>query len=292
FSAEHDKIGFGRIEIFTKPGADKLHGSGLFLFNDSSLNSRNPFAANRPPNQIRMYDLTASGPVVPKRATIFASILRREVNDSAIIHSTILDSNLREIPFDTAVLAPKRYTDLSPRLDLLLDKTNTLSLRYTYGGVSSQNEGVGGFSLPSRAYTLNSTQQVFQGVETAVLTPKAVNEVRFQFAREHRGQTAVDFSPAITVLDAFNGGGSAIGVARYSSSRWELQDNLTALRGRHTLKFGWRLRGVQLSDVSPPNFPGTYTFTAAFSPALDANNHLIAGPDGSPILVQISSIER
>src|SRR5262245_10602761 len=292
FSAEHDKIGFGRIEIFTKPGTDKLHGSGLFLFNDSNLNSRNPFAANRPPSQIRMYNLTATGPVVLRRASIFASILRREVNDSAIIHSTILDSNLRETPFDTAILAPKRYTDLSPRFDLLLDKTNTLSIRYSYGRVSSSNEGVGGFSLPSQSYSLTSSYQVIQGVETAVLGPKAVNEVRFQFAREHREQTAGTASPTITVLDAFIGGGSPIGVARYRSSRWELQDNLTSLRGRHTLKFGGRLRGVQLCDVSPTNFAGTYTFRGGIAPALDADNQVIAGPGGSPRLVQITSIER
>ena len=29
FSAEYDKMGFGRIEIFTKPGSDKFHGSEL-----------------------------------------------------------------------------------------------------------------------------------------------------------------------------------------------------------------------------------------------------------------------
>src|SRR5262249_17113120 len=251
FSAEHDKIGFGRIEIFTKPGTDKLHGSGLFLFNDSVLNSRNPFVANRPPNQIRMYSLTASGPVIPKRASIFASILRRELNDNAIIHSTILDSSLREVPLNTAVLAPKRYTDISPRFDFLIDKTNTLSLRYTYSRADLRNEGVGGFSLTSQAYTLSSSQQVFQGIETAVLNPKAVNEVRFQLSRERRVQDSATLSPTITVLDAFSGGGSPVGVARFSSSRWELQDNLTALRGRHTFKFGGRLRGVEFSDVSP-----------------------------------------
>ena len=31
FSAEYDKLGYGRIEIFTKPGTDKLHGQFLVL---------------------------------------------------------------------------------------------------------------------------------------------------------------------------------------------------------------------------------------------------------------------
>ena len=29
FSAEYDKLGYGRIEIFTKPGTDKYHGQIL-----------------------------------------------------------------------------------------------------------------------------------------------------------------------------------------------------------------------------------------------------------------------
>lgn len=30
FSSEYDKLGFGRIEIFTKPGTDKFHGQGYY----------------------------------------------------------------------------------------------------------------------------------------------------------------------------------------------------------------------------------------------------------------------
>src|SRR5277367_4382099 len=42
FSAEFDRLGYGRIEILTKPGTDKLHGQIEARGNDSSFNSRNP----------------------------------------------------------------------------------------------------------------------------------------------------------------------------------------------------------------------------------------------------------
>ena len=45
FSSEYDKLGYGRIEIFTKPGTDKLHGQLQVQGNTSSFNSRNPFEA-------------------------------------------------------------------------------------------------------------------------------------------------------------------------------------------------------------------------------------------------------
>jgi hypothetical protein len=48
FSAEYDHLGFGRIEIFTKPGTDQLRGEARFNFGDSMFNARNPFALDRP----------------------------------------------------------------------------------------------------------------------------------------------------------------------------------------------------------------------------------------------------
>src|SRR4051812_21638193 len=62
FSAEFDRLGFGRIEILTKPGSDKWRGTGFFNFNDESLNSRNPFVPNRAPSQLRFFGANVSGP--------------------------------------------------------------------------------------------------------------------------------------------------------------------------------------------------------------------------------------
>ena len=49
FSSEYDKLGYGRIEIFTKPGTDKLHGQFMLSGNDSAFNARNPFERGTAP---------------------------------------------------------------------------------------------------------------------------------------------------------------------------------------------------------------------------------------------------
>jgi hypothetical protein len=38
FSSEYDKLGYGRIEVFTKPGTDKFHGQVSVLGNSSAFN--------------------------------------------------------------------------------------------------------------------------------------------------------------------------------------------------------------------------------------------------------------
>ncbi len=43
FSAQYDRAGFGRVEIFTKPGTDKFHGNANIQGQDKSFNSGSPF---------------------------------------------------------------------------------------------------------------------------------------------------------------------------------------------------------------------------------------------------------
>ena len=42
FSPEYDRQGFGRIEIFTKPGTDAFHGQVFFQYNNQYFNTRSP----------------------------------------------------------------------------------------------------------------------------------------------------------------------------------------------------------------------------------------------------------
>src|SRR5258708_8271822 len=42
FSSEYDKLGYGRIEIFTKPGTDQLHGQPSVMATTAPIHPRNP----------------------------------------------------------------------------------------------------------------------------------------------------------------------------------------------------------------------------------------------------------
>src|SRR4029077_8309260 len=48
FAAEFDRIGYGRVEILTKPGTDRLHGSVFYQTDSGALDARNPFATQKP----------------------------------------------------------------------------------------------------------------------------------------------------------------------------------------------------------------------------------------------------
>jgi len=292
FSSEYDRLGFGSIQIITRPGTDKFHGHGAFHFSDESLNSRNPFALNRAPYQSRFYFGGVSGPLLARRATFYINGGRRETDDNAVINATVLDQTLKVAPFSRAVVTPQRDGSLNLRLDSQLNPKHTLSAQYNYFRLSHENAGIGEFSLPSRANATANREQAARLTETAILSARIVNETRFQFIHAHRSQTGVDSTPSINVMEAFLGGGSPIGASSNRENRFELHNNTTVAAGGHTLKFGGRLRGVGATNNSLMNFNGTYTFAGGPAPRLDANDHVVRDVSGAVALGQITSIER
>jgi hypothetical protein len=291
-NAENDRPGFGRIDILTRPGYDRWRGSANFNFNDESMNARNPFAPTRDSFQSRLYGFTLSGPITAKKSSFFLDFQRREVDDNNVVNALVLDPGFNTVRFNQTILQPRRSLTFSPRFDYAINQNHTIVARYTYSRFSLQNSGVGDFSLPSRAFNTSNNQHTFQITETAVLNPKVINETRFQYIRSVNNQEGDNAVPTVNVLDAFTAGGSQVGLSFSKENRWELQNYSTATWfPNHVFRFGVRLRGVKLTDVSRNNFGGTFNFAGGLAPQLDANNNVVLS-NGQPVLVNITSLDR
>ena len=109
FSPEYDKLGLGRIEILTKPGADKFHGTGYYNFGDDVWNSRNPYAAQKAPFLLKEYGGSLQGPL-SKLASFFLTADRASIDNGAIINGTTLDPNTLSIvnPYTQVFRIPQR----------------------------------------------------------------------------------------------------------------------------------------------------------------------------------------
>lgn len=289
FAAENDQPS-GRIDVLTRPGTDKLRGSTFFNFQDESFNSRNPFATSsskRSPFQVRQYGGNLGGSLVKKRASFFIDFERREIDDSELVRATVLDAAFNPVDVGFGVVVPRRTTTFSPRFDFQLSPNNTLIARYNFTDSSTDNNGVGGFSLPERAFTSSFTQHELQFTETAVLNASMINETRFQYSR-NTSESLGDISiPTVNVSSSFISGGSQVGEVSNTNQRFDLQNFLAWQKGSHAFKFGGRLRHVRITDINPNNFGGTYTFTGGLVPTLDVNNDPIFN---QPVFVD--SIER
>ena len=271
FSAEYDRLGFGRVEILTRPGTERYRGQASFNFNDDALNSRNPFATTRPPIQTRQYGGNFGGPLIKRKASFFVDFDKRDVDDETLIVAEVLDENNNIVDFIATAPIPSRRTSFGPRIDYQINANNTLVARYNYMK-NTRVTGVGNFSLPSRAYDSTTTEQSIQLTETAIINKTIVNETRFQFEHNDVFLDADNSIPTIDVQEAFTGGGSQAGQTHTVEKEWELTNNTSFTKGAHSFKTGARLRGINTNQFSPQNFGGTYSF--------------FGGPDSGP------SIER
>jgi hypothetical protein len=291
FSPEYDRLGFGRIEIFTKPGTDKFRGSVGYNFANDKWNSRNAYAAEKAPFHLNELSGTLSGPV-NKRASFNLNLIREWVDNGNVINGVSLDpQTLVSGPYTNTFLAYLRRTGFTPRIDYQLGTNHTLTVRYSYNRDDVQNAGVGGLNLISRGYHNVAPSQTVQVTETAVLNTHAVNETRFQYFRPTTTSEANSTGYAIQVLGAFNGGGNPLGRSIDTQNTYEFQNNTSILRGAHAWRFGVRLRGASENSVAPQNFAGTFTFSGGLAPELNAQNTPILDASGQPVLANISSIE-
>jgi hypothetical protein len=262
FSPEYDRPGFARVEIFTKPGSDALHGQAFAQWNDDYLNSRNPLLTQpgRAPYRSQFYGLTLGGPLKRNKASFTLDAEHRQIDENAFILATTLDAGLNPVSINQALATPQSRTTVTPRLDYALNARNTLVVRYQEVRIGLDNQGVGDFNLASRAYRDEQAEHTLQLTETAMMGPRWINETRFQFMRSMSQATANAAAPAINVVGAFTGGGATIGNSRTATDNQELTNVSTYTQGSHTLKWGGRVREARLDDTAFANFAGTFTF--------------------------------
>ena len=291
FSPEYDKLGYGRIEILTKPGSEKYHGTLNYNFGADFWNSRNPYSTQKAPFLLNEIEGNLGGPL-GKRASFAVEWQRNMVDNGSITNVVTLDpQTLAPVPFTSVLTTPQRFTRINPRIDYQLNQNNTLTVAYDFTRSDIRDAGIGAFNLISQGYHVRYTDQTLQLTETAVIG-KNINETRFQYYRTAMQMMSNDLNPEIRVLGSFIGGGSQNGQAFDTQNSFELQNYTSIVGSRHTWRFGIRLRGVWEDSVAPQNFNGTFTFGGGLAPEFDSNNQPILDGSGNQVLTSIKSIER
>ncbi len=261
FSAQFDKLGYGRIEILTKPGTDKFHGTIMANGNDSAFNSLNPFVTSEPSYYSTFFTGSAGG-ALNKNASWFASVFRRDNQSNSIVNADLLDSSGNTYNYSTAVANPQSRLDFSPRFDFQLGAKNTLTVRYMYDRQKETNSGVSQFALESQAYNVSNQENTLQLNDSQVISEHVVNETNFQYTRDRDNQTAQNTDPTVTVQGAFTGGGNNIGVNRDNQDRYELQNYTMVIKGAHSIDVGGRLRFTRDANVTTSGFNGSYIYSS------------------------------
>ncbi|HVW11256.1 MAG TPA: carboxypeptidase regulatory-like domain-containing protein [Bryobacteraceae bacterium] len=261
FASEFDSPGFGRIQIFTKPGTDAYHASAFFIYGNHNFDTRDPFVQGAMPNyDNKQIESSFSGPL-GKKISWFLTSNYRNFNTAQLINAETLDpATLSPISFNSTFATPSTNWSVNPRIDYAINNNNTLVLRYQHASGTNVG-GVGGFNLPTQeVFGINKNNTV-QATETMVIGTKSVNEIMFQL-HDSRSNSNAAFTagPTISVGSAFTSGGNS--QANFNRNRlYEFQEINTITQGKHTMKFGGRFRENQTDVRSTSNYNGSYGFT-------------------------------
>jgi hypothetical protein len=267
FSAQFDRLGYGRIEIFTKPGTDKPHGEIESRGTESILNSQNPILnANLKPGepavpQPSYYSYNVNGSIsgpISKSSSYFVSLFVRDNQNQAIVDATNPENTAETL--NEAISNPSSRIDISPRIDLQLGKANTLTVRDEFYRASQSNGGLNALTLPTQGYNTTSLENSIQVSDSLVLNKNLVDDIRFQYRRIRNQQAPVSDLPSVSVQGAFTSGGNNSGTVEDHQDDFEFQDYFSAAEGRHTLNFGARLRAYRDANYTSAGSNSAYTF--------------------------------
>ena len=261
----------------TKSGTNEFHGEGAYLFRRTDFSARPkllPSTALVPEVNVDSYSVDGGGRLVKDKLFYFGAFehVKRDlpmvVNVSAAdIAALGLPSNfINPIPFSQSV-----YFYMG-KADYQINDRNRLSVRYMHHANDSpyNNSTVGGINLVSQSYNFVDRSHVGAVQLVSIVSDHLVNELRGQIA--YRGQEQQRFSasatgPVINVTGIANFGGPTGAGFVYQETTPELADNVSYIRGSHSFKFGFSVRGIRDTQVQATyaqyNFPSIAAYNAA-----------------------------
>ncbi len=290
YSVEFGRATAGIVNIITRGGTNDWHGILYEYFRNNKLDAINLLQASGA-HVLRQNQFGAAigGPIQNDKTFIFGNYEVQRRGESPFYNSAVL-SNIKFInelkgvyglPAEPSLSSVLRTNDTDNgflRLDHSFSTKETMFVRYFVndGRLLNQSPLNDGFDLPSAFKDSFYRDQSVVGTLASVINPKLVNELRMQFARRSFDFPTVSTQPHLELSNTFTTGVNRGNPDFYRESRYELVENITIARDRHTVSFGGNYNFVRTTE----SFPLFYPFEADF-PNLGAylgNDHVNDNP--------------
>ncbi|HEV8369325.1 MAG TPA: TonB-dependent receptor [Pyrinomonadaceae bacterium] len=272
FLAEYGRALGGFVNIITKSGTNQVHGSAYYFGMNDALNAKALLSGPNPVLRQNQYGATIGAPIRKDRTFFFGSYegqRRAESNKfSSVILNNLATINVTKAFFGLTpevndLLRANDYDGFLLKLDHKFNDNNTLSVRYNL--LHSATDGFlggGGRASPASTTARNNktSDQSFVVSETALLTPKVVNELRFQWARRSFEFPSVRKEPDLEISNLIITGKSTSDVDYYRESRFQAADSLTISKGEHGFKFGFDFNNIRNTAKWDLFFPARVIF--------------------------------
>ena len=245
------------IDITTQPGQGPLRGSTDFAFRNDALNARNPFAATKGDEGLQQYGGALSGSLVPNKISFSMSAQGAMQHDTGNLLAALADGSTLAQP----VFQPTDRHNVTGSITSAVGRDHTMRMSFQRNAFTRNNQGVGGFDLPDRAYTSRSSDNLVRFSESGPVSRRFFSESRLQVRWTGTQSRSLTEAPTIRVLDAFTSGGAQQKGGRHTIE-FEGATDLDYVRGRHSWRTGILLEGGRYHSDDFSNYLGTFTFSS------------------------------
>ena len=264
YSTEFGRATAGIVNIITRSGTNRFHGSVYEYFRNDSLDAVSILSA--PGFHVlrqNQFGVSAGGPIVKDRTFIYGNYEGQRRAESPTYNSTVLANidAINNVKTTVFGLAPENLFQLRDsnsdngfiRLDENLNTRNNLYVRYFINDdrLTNQSPLNNGFDLPSAFKNNYIRDQSLAGGLTTSFSPSWVNELRMQYAHRTFDFPVVSTEPHLEVANTFATGVNRGNPDIYREQRYELVDNVTHNVARHTIGFGGNFDWVRTYESFP-----------------------------------------
>jgi hypothetical protein len=292
YYAEFGRATGGSVNMVLRSGTNQLHADGFYYYRDENFAARDPLGSVKPPERRQQFGGSVSGPLRANHLFYFVNY-DQQIRDFPLLIEDLTNALQSGMPGPNANAADiaafnagvafvsKQFPGGAPgnlqsrtmgnqipmmKIDYLLNSTNTISTFFNY--MRSHGERAIQTPIVLGNVGRNGTDDVridaYNLRLTSAISPRRVNEFRFQFSRDFEFEIA-DQPPPETYA---NGSGNfsfgrATFLERYAlpdERRLQFVDNFSWMAGHHAVKFGGEANRVHDIIDNPTQFGGTYTY--------------------------------
>jgi hypothetical protein len=287
----------------TPSGTNTFHGQASYLFRRDGF-SAFPFffgcgsttiAANcrgllptdvKPPTKVDTFTGNVGGPILKNKLFFYAGAerTRRDLSSTALITASadvVAAVGLKPQP----TYAPNVQTGkfIIGKADYQVNENHRATFRWVqFHNDAPYNTGTAGGSTLERQTDFLDAMDSLAGQVVSTFGPTLLNEFRVQYAHRHQSSVANSDSgsgAAITINSPaiqFGGpvGGTGQGNAGFDFKQniTQLIDNVTMVKGAHSLKFGFDFQHIYDERTAAPQFLYTFATLASYQAAKSGAN--------------------
>ncbi len=279
FSAEYQEPPYtgGRVEVYTKPGQPRIHGSLFLTYGGSALNASDPFSISKGKIGKQRYGFDLSGPVRKQGSDFALNLERRSIDSVSAVNAVTLDSAGNSTPLLQTVQTPESLWNASARIAWQLGPKNTFTGTYTANNNDRSNQGVGGTTLQEAGREVTTYEHTLRFIDITTASANLMYQSRVGLRWLGDLSAPNSTAPQLQVAGAFTGGGAELGRQQIREAGLEVSEDVIWTRGAHTIKFGANLRSYREAEQMTRNFNGTYIFGGGSAPVLNASGNAATG---------------